>query len=344
MMGQPSVCAMCGTVLHIPEKGELLLQLPDSSRHLALGNPLRQEDTYTIYQYFNKQQLEQMLLSIQRHCIASAMCSVAKKVTHSYPMVSVEELLHRIQYPQFTEIIHKRAFRSFLQPIISMKDEAIFGFEHLLRADKLEVSPAVLFNFAAEAGLTSMLDQEARQTAVRKRAREGIPVGVKSFINFLPSTIYDPDFCLGQTFHIVNEYGIAPGDLVFEVVETEKLDDIARLKRIFKRYKQEGMMVALDDIGAGYSTLDLFRELEPDFVKIDRAYISYCDTDSKKQEFLHKVIDVARTLGTKVLAEGIEREEELSFCKRIGIDLAQGYYVGKPSPEALSDDGLFPLR
>ncbi|PAD37899.1 hypothetical protein CHH53_13825 [Terribacillus sp. 7520-G] len=259
-------------------------------------------------------------------------------------MVPVEVLLHRIQFPQFTEIIDKRAFRSFLQPIISMKDEAIFGFEHLLRADKSEVTPDVLFHFAAEAGLTAMLDQQARQTAVRKRAKEGIPAGVKSFINFLPSTIYNPDYCLRQTFHMVNEYGIAPGDLVFEVVETEKLDDVSRLKRIFKRYKQEGMMVALDDVGAGYSTLDLFRELEPDIVKIDRAYISDCDTDPEKQEFLHNVIDVARTLGSKVLAEGIEREEEFGFCKRIGIDLAQGYYVGKPSPEAVSGGSLFPLR
>lgn len=343
-MKQLSGCAMCGTVLHIPEQGELLLRLPESTQNVTLGKPLRQDDTYTIYQYFSKHQLEQMLLSVRNRTAADAMCSVAQKVTHRYPMVSVDALLHRVQYPQFTDIIHKRAFQSFLQPIISMNDETIFGFEHLLRTDKMEVSPAALFDFAAEAGLTSMLDQRARQTAVRKRAQAGITSGVKSFINFLPSTIYNPDFCLRQTFHAVNEYGVDPGDLVFEVVETEKLDDVARLKRIFKRYKQEGMLVALDDVGAGYSTLELVKELEPDFVKIDRAYISYCDRESQKQEFLHKVIDVASSLGTKVLAEGIEREEELIFCKEIGIDLAQGYFVGKPGPEAVSEGLLFPSR
>ncbi|MFB1099858.1 EAL domain-containing protein [Terribacillus sp. JSM ZJ617] len=344
MMEQLSVCAMCGTVLDIPEKGELLMRSPESFRNSSSENPPRQEDTYTILQYFSLQQLEQMLLSLRSQSIPGVRCTVAKKVTNSYPMVSVEELLQRVQFPHFTDIIHKGAFQSFLQPIVSMKNEEIFGFEHLLRADKREVSPAALFNFAAEAGLTSMLDQRARKTAVRKRAQEAIPDGVKSFINFLPSTIYNPDFCLRQTFHTVEQYGVDPKDLVFEVVETEKLDDVARLKRIFKRYKQEGMKVALDDVGAGYSTLELLKELEPDFVKIDRAYISYCDSDTQKQEFLYKVMDVARLLGTQVLAEGIERQEELSFCKQIGMDLAQGYFIGKPSTEAVSEDVLFPTR
>lgn len=343
-MEQLSVCAMCGTVLDIPEKGELLMRSPESYNNLSIGNPLKQENTYTIYQYFSLQQLEQMLLAIQSESISGVRCTVAKKVTNSYPMVSVDELLQRVQFPHFTEIVHKGAFQSFLQPIISMEDEKIFGFEHLLRADKREVSPATLFNFAAEAGLTSMLDQRARKTAVRKRAQAAVPEGVKSFINFLPSTIYNRDFCLRQTFQTVDEYGVDPKDLVFEVVETEKLDDVARLKRIFKRYKQEGMMVALDDVGAGYSTVELFKELEPDFVKIDRAYISYCDSDTQKQEFLYKVIDVARHLGTKVLAEGIERQEELSFCRGIGIDLAQGYFIGKPSSDAASAELLFPTR
>ncbi|MFP7478659.1 EAL domain-containing protein [Terribacillus saccharophilus] len=343
-MEQLSVCAMCGTVLDIPEKGELLMRSPVSYTNPSLGSPLEQEDTYTIYQYFSLQQLEQMLLSIRNQSTTGVRCTVAKKVTNSYPMVSVEELLQRVQFPQFTEIIQKGAFQSFLQPIISMKDEGIFGYEHLLRADKREVSPAALFNFAAEAGLTSMLDQRARTSAVRKRAQEAVPAGVKSFINFLPSTIYNPDFCLRQTFRTVDEYGIDPKDLVFEVVETEKLDDVARLQRIFKRYKQEGMMVALDDVGAGYSTLELLKELEPDFVKIDRAYISYCDSDPQKQEFLYKVMSVAGLLGTKVLAEGIERQEELSFCKQIGMDLAQGYFIGKPSSNADSGGLLFPSR
>ncbi|WP_077305302.1 EAL domain-containing protein [Terribacillus halophilus] len=343
-MEQSYVCAMCGTVLHIPHAGELLLKLPDTNKNLSIGNPHKQTDTYSIFQYFTLQQLEQMLLTLRHHNMNGAVCTVAEKVTHQYPMISVEELFHRVLYPQFTEIIHQEAFHSYVQPIISIEDERIYGYEHLLRMNKREVSPAALFTFASEAGLTSMLDQRARQTAVKKRAEEGIAKGIKSFINFLPSTIYNPDFCLRQTFQTVERYHIDPRDLVFEVVETEKLDDVARLKRIFKRYKQEGMKVALDDVGAGYSTLELFKELEPDVVKIDRAYISYCDQNADKQAFLHQVITVAKALGTKVLAEGIERVEEFLFCKQIGIDLAQGYYIGKPGPKTVAESGLFPSR
>ncbi|WP_254391784.1 EAL domain-containing protein [Terribacillus sp. DMT04] len=342
-MEQSYACAMCGTVLHIPHAGELLLKLPAANKNLAIGNPHKQTDTYSIFQYFTLQQLEQMLLTLRHQNVSGAVCTVAEKVTHHYPMISVEELLHRILYPQFTEIIHQQAFHSYVQPIISIENEKVYGYEHLLRTDKPEVSPAALFTFASEAGLTSMLDQRARQTAVKKRAEERIAKGIKSFINFLPSTIYNPDFCLRQTFQAVDKYHIDPSDLVFEVVETEKVDDVARLKRIFKRYKHEGMLVALDDVGAGYATLDLFKELEPDFVKIDRAYISYCDRDVEKQEFLYKVIEVARELGTNVLAEGIERQEELDYCKQIGIDLAQGYFIGKPNPKPISNDSLFSL-
>jgi len=120
-------------------------------------------------------------------------------------------------------------------------------------------------------------------------------------------------------------------DVKSEVVESEKIDDIAHLQKVLSTYKREGMKVALDDVGSGFATLEVLKNLNPDYVKIDRHYIDHCDRDSLKQSFLSDVIHIAKELGITVLAEGIERQEEFDYCKHIGIDLAQGYFIGKPA-------------
>lgn len=119
------------------------------------------------------------------------------------------------------------------------------------------------------------------------------------------------------------------------MVETEKIIDIEHLKNVFATYKRSGMKVALDDVGAGFSTVDMLTLLQPDYVKIDRHYIQNCDQEKEKQHFLKEVIHIANELSIHVLAEGIERKEELDYCREIGIPLAQGYYIGKPSPNPL---------
>lgn len=92
------------------------------------------------------------------------------------------------------------------------------------------------------------------------------------------------------------------------------------------------MKVALDDVGAGFSTIDMLKRLEPDYVKIDRSYISFCDEDAEKRAFLKQVRALTHSMGITLLAEGIERMEEADVCRELGFDLAQGYFFGKPAP------------
>ncbi|WP_456271760.1 EAL domain-containing protein [Bacillus sp. AK031] len=179
----------------------------------------------------------------------------------------------------------------------------------------------------------SLLDQRAREAAIRCR-KGNVENGIKSFINFLPSTIYNPEFCLKHTFSIVEKYKVDPSDLVFEVVETEKIVDIDHLKNVFAVYRREGMKVALDDVGSGFATLEMLGQIKPDYVKVDRSYVSHCDSIRENQAFLKEVSHISKELGIKVLAEGIERKEEFDYCKTVGIDLAQGYYIGKPEEKA----------
>jgi EAL domain-containing protein (putative c-di-GMP-specific phosphodiesterase class I) len=208
----------------------------------------------------------------------------------------------------------------------------LYAYESLLRDPLKRISPGELFQTAQITGMHSMLDQKARETAIRSRSGR-IPDGVKSFINFLPSTIYNPEYCLQHTFKIVEKFGVHPKDLVFEEVEIEKINDVEHLKNIFTVYKREGMRVALDDFGSGHATMEVLLELSPDYVKIDRSKIMYCDQDPDKQNFLKHLRTLTSGIGVITLAEGVERVEEMEFCKEIGIDLAQGYLFGKPDKE-----------
>lgn len=251
-------------------------------------------------------------------------------------LIDMKTFILRYHEKETVNFIQHGQLVSHLQPIISLNSNEVYGYESLLRAkdNKVSLSPGKLFDVASKTGLHSLLDQRAREVAIMAR-EDKVPAGTKSFINFLPSTIYNPDFCLQHTFKIVEKYNVNPADLVFEVVETEKIADVSHLKKVLDRYKKEGMKVALDDVGSGFSTLDMLELLRPDYVKIDRSYISFCDENPSKLEFLKEANDRAHALGIITLAEGIERVEEAQVCQSLGYDLGQGYLFGKPSESPL---------
>jgi EAL domain-containing protein (putative c-di-GMP-specific phosphodiesterase class I) len=197
-----------------------------------------------------------------------------------------------------------------------------------------DFKPFELFEVARETGLHSFLDRQARLCAIETSAAH-LKRGTKRFINFLPSSIYNPNYCLSHTFQAIEDLQLDPSDLVFEVVETEKVEDTDHLKKVFKVYKEHGVNVALDDVGQGFSTLALVADLQPDYIKIDRATIDGCDRDKDKQATIGGIIKLAADFGGVVLAEGIERAEEWAFVKSAGVQLGQGYLFGKPAAHAV---------
>lgn len=243
----------------------------------------------------------------------------------------LRDVVEWFSHQEVIRVIEKGQFVSFLQPIVETASGSVYGYESLLRTnEEAAIPPGRLFDTAQKLGMHSYLDKQARESAIVAR-KEHIQDGQKSFINFLPSTIYNPEFCLRHTFNIIEKYNVNPDDLVFEVVETEKIEDVDHLKKVLNVYKREGIKVALDDVGAGFSTIEMLEQLKPDYIKIDRSYVSFCDQDEEKQEFINRALHTASNLGIKTLAEGIERKEEYDYCREAGIPLAQGYFFGKPS-------------
>ncbi|WP_114570508.1 EAL domain-containing protein [Exiguobacterium flavidum] len=305
-------CADCGIAPPMLEKGFLLTKE---------GETFSYDSLYTLEGILER-------LSEREGCEVACVASTDRRYVQ---FTGVRSFHERLKNRDVVEFIQRGEMISFLQPILTLEDVTPFGYEALLRAGEgaKTFSPGELFSVASKTGFHSRLDQRAREEAIRA-THLYVPEGQKTFINFLPSTIYNPDFCLKHTFETIERYGVDPNNLVFEVVETERIEDVDHLKRVLAQYKQEGIKVALDDVGAGFSTLEMLQMLQPDFVKIDRSYIDRCDESEEKERFLRQAHSLTTSMGIKSLAEGIERQEEYELCREIGFDYGQGYLFGKP--------------
>ncbi|GER65894.1 hypothetical protein BpJC7_18280 [Weizmannia acidilactici] len=320
---------------HIPESGCLYIQKTPAVIEYFMQN-FRIEEVHSdhlVIPYSTKAALFDMLNDIPE--TAELFTNVQPYGRSGMPLsLPLPYLKERIKHELLVKVIISGSLTSYFQPIIRMKDNKIYGYESLLRTNfpKRNIPPGLLFDVAHKTGLHSLLDLRAREAALEARAGK-LPGGVKSFINFLPASIYDYKVCLRQTFTMIEQHDISPQDLVFEVVETEKISNVHFLKSILDVYRELEVEVALDDLGSGYATLETLKILNPNYVKIDRFFISHCDQNKVKQRFLQEVMNIANATGIFVLAEGIERKEELEYCKSIGMHYAQGYFIGKPSPE-----------
>lgn len=152
----------------------------------------------------------------------------------------------------------------------------------------------------------------------------------KVFINFVPTAIYEPALCLQTTARVLADEGLDAAQVVFEVVETEKVEDFGHLNEILNYYRAQGYSTALDDIGAGYSDVASLLQLRPDYMKVDMAVIRGIDHDPAKQELLDVFIASGKRIGLSILAEGIETPEEYRYLRSREVDLMQGYLFGKP--------------
>lgn len=227
-------------------------------------------------------------------------------------------------------IITEELVTCHFQPIIDTAEE-VYGYEILSRFKnqaEQPISPFEVFTAARTRNRTYALDRVCRMNAVRHAPM----INKKVFINFIPTSIYSPEHCLKSTVELAHQLGIDPSYFVFEVVETEQVDDLDHLKKILTYYKEQGFEYALDDVGEGFSTIDVLQELSPNYMKLDMQFVQGVATDLVKQATAKKFLAAALEVGATPLAEGIERREDFIWLKNSGYQLFQGYLFGKPAP------------
>ncbi len=246
-------------------------------------------------------------------------------------VLSLERMIGLQQARWLTDLLAEGRLRTHFQPIIDARaPDQIIAQECLLRGVDSEgelISPGALFGAAKQAGLLFQLDLAARRKAVQSIAEHKLTS--LAFINFTPTSIYDPATCLRSTVAAVQELGLSPNQIVFEIIETEHAEENL-LRSILAVYRSAGFKVAIDDFGAGYSSMNLILALRPDYLKLDMELIRGINKDPYKSELASSLLETARNLSILTIAEGVETKEEWEWVRDHGADLVQGYYFARP--------------
>lgn len=232
------------------------------------------------------------------------------------------------------ELLEERRIETWIQPVLAASDFSIWGFECLMRARDGEgqiISPAKIIESAREENLLFMLDRVCRETHLQNASRFVEDRNLRILINFLPTAIYQPQFCLRSTFATAKKCNLDPRKVVFEVVETEAVDDGVHLQKILEEYRRNGFGVALDDVGAGFAGLQLLADLQPDLIKIDREMVTQATTSHWYETICRMLIQAGHEQGKLVLAEGVETAEQEAAMLDLGIDLLQGFRYARPT-------------
>jgi EAL domain-containing protein (putative c-di-GMP-specific phosphodiesterase class I)/GGDEF domain-containing protein/CBS domain-containing protein len=239
----------------------------------------------------------------------------------------------------FKGILDQGNINIIYQPIVSLKKGTVVGWEALARGPEGShfFSPGALFPFAEEVDLLFQLEKLCRQKAIQQLGELGTEQ--KLFLNINPHTIKDPYFVQGETLKIIESAGLEPKNIVFEITERHNVEDFLLLNRIMDHYRNQGFLVAVDDAGSGFSSLQSIAELRPDYIKIDISLVQGIHHNSLKRTLMETMISFAEKIGSTIIAEGIEEEDELKCLAAIGVHCGQGYLIGKPvAPKQLPNE------
>ena len=229
------------------------------------------------------------------------------------------------------DIILGDGLTSFYQPIVDLGSSDIFAYEALTRGPRgtaLE-SPATLFAIADEVDLTVELDRACFRGALRS-ALTLEPVH-RLFVNLLPMSFYDAGFIEVEVGNLLSSAGLTPANIVFEITERLAIENFASFKRALATYTRMGFGVAIDDVGTRHSNLETVMSLRPHFIKISDVLVRGIARSTVKREMLRSLRHIAETIDAVMIAEGIERLEDVVALRDLGLRYGQGYYMARPS-------------
>lgn len=234
-----------------------------------------------------------------------------------------EQVAHRLR-----TVLRERLFGIVYQPIFDVVRHRLVGYEALTRFSAEPVrTPDKWFGEAAEVGL-----QEPLELAVIEKALEGLehfPADTYLSLNVSPETILGG--ALGQALA-----GRPLRRLMLEVTEHALVADYSRMSSELAPLRKGGLMLAVDDAGAGYASFRHILKLKPDVIKLDSSLIRKIDTDKDSRALAAALIRFAEETGSKIVAEGVETDAELDMLRHLKVNKAQGYLLGRPMPIARS--------
>ncbi|PAD23774.1 diguanylate cyclase [Niallia circulans] len=247
-------------------------------------------------------------------------------------------MAHKRTDPEFNKLVYtlsnivaKKSIRLFAQPIMDVETNKIHACEMLTRGPEgtpLE-NPLQLFSLARQTkflyDLEMIVLDKAFEQIQQTKWRHNI------FINFTPITIGSQRF-IKDIKSVIRRYkGVSPKKITIEITERDSFEGLEHFAKNLKVLRMLGFLIAVDDTGAGYASLNSISEIMPDIIKIDRSVIQNIDKNSVKESMLQGLLLIAKEVGSVVVAEGIENAEEASVLSKNKVDLAQGYFYAKPT-------------
>ncbi|WP_108663310.1 EAL domain-containing protein [Acuticoccus kandeliae] len=226
-------------------------------------------------------------------------------------------------------------FTFAFQPIVDLGSRSVFGYEALVRGREGQPAASVLAKVDAEN--REQFDQATRLKTISLAHRLFGNTDARLTINVSPNAVVEPARSVHTTVEICTALGFPLDRLIFEMTEHETIENVAHLRSAVDHYRVHGLATAIDDFGSGISGLTILADFVPDYLKIDRALVRGVDGCGSRQAIIDGILLIADRLGVKVVAEGIEREEELAYLAGCGIDLFQGYYIARPTFEAVPE-------
>ncbi|MEZ6119515.1 MAG: EAL domain-containing protein [Pirellulaceae bacterium] len=245
---------------------------------------------------------------------------------------SLRAVLDQLDGKWISDILAERRLITYFQPIVRLNDPRdVFGYECLVRGVSEAgqvIPPFLMFGVARRAKLICELDHAARVRAFATIAQ--LDSQEKFFINFSPRVLQTNHLGVKSTIDAALDAGISTRQIVVEVTESDEIHQLDQVLNQLHLFREAGFGIALDDVGAGYSSLTILADIRPDFVKIDMDLIRGANQDRYRGCIVRKLLELSSELEICTVAEGIETMDEWAWARDQGADLGQGYLFAKP--------------
>jgi EAL domain-containing protein (putative c-di-GMP-specific phosphodiesterase class I) len=252
------------------------------------------------------------------------------------PLMATAMLRRHDLREQLAKAVERHEIIVEYQPIVELETgrisaaEALVRWEHPVRG---RVPPSEFIALAEETGLIRGIGRHVLEHACRQSRRWNTEAPgawpMRLHVNLSAAELRDPEL-IASVCALLRETGAAPENLTLEITESELLGDATTSAARFGELRSLGIRIALDDFGTGYSSLSYLHSLPLDALKIAKPFVDGLTSDGRDDGFVGVIVDLARKLDLDVIAEGIETPEQLRALRELGVELGQGYLVGRP--------------
>ncbi|NRD76839.1 EAL domain-containing protein [Bacillus sp. BRMEA1] len=250
-----------------------------------------------------------------------------------------KEFLYYKRLKELHKIMKRNDLDTFFQPILDLNTGETMAFEALNRPAVTNVFPNTeeFYEFVGQSNQVFLFECFCRNLSLKRfisRLKGAVMQGNPLiFLNIHPNVLLDSHYHSGETLQLLAELGIEPQQVVFELTERSAVTDFTLFEKVLSNYRSQGFRIAIDDVGSGYNSLKTLIYLKPEFIKLDRSLIQTIDQNLEQQQLVTLIVEYAKQSATEIIAEGIERIEELAFISEHGVHYGQGYALGRPFEE-----------